>query len=156
MTQRAIHGHFAIERLYDALPARVFAAWAHPAMKARWFIGPPDRWRLERRALDFRVGGEEILHGRFEGGPETLYTARYHDIAAPDRIVFVYDVRLDGVLHSTALASVELASERLGTKLVFAESTVYFDGANGTDSRRQGTAAHLDRLATALADPVPP
>ncbi len=41
MTERSVtHATFVVERLYDASPARVFAAWADPAAKRRWFTGP--------------------------------------------------------------------------------------------------------------------
>ncbi len=45
------HGHFTIERLYDAMPARVFRAWSDPAIKAKWFIGP-EGWSQVARELD--------------------------------------------------------------------------------------------------------
>ena len=68
MTQPSVvHAAFAIDRTYDAPPARVFAAWATAEAKARWFAGP-DGWQAEIRELDFRVGGRERLRGVFPGG----------------------------------------------------------------------------------------
>ena len=32
-----VHATFALERTYPSSPAQVFAAWADPAVKARWF-----------------------------------------------------------------------------------------------------------------------
>jgi uncharacterized protein YndB with AHSA1/START domain len=49
----AVHAAFAIERVYRAAPARVFAAWADRDAKARWFSCHGGY------ALDFRVGGRE-------------------------------------------------------------------------------------------------
>jgi uncharacterized protein YndB with AHSA1/START domain len=49
------HATFAVERTYDASPARVFAAWAEPERKARWFGNPDDG--VAEFELDFRVGG---------------------------------------------------------------------------------------------------
>ena len=38
MSERSTeHSTFVVERTYPASPARVFAAWADPAAKARWF-----------------------------------------------------------------------------------------------------------------------
>jgi uncharacterized protein YndB with AHSA1/START domain len=34
------HGTFVIERELPHAPARVFAAWADPKAKARWFAAP--------------------------------------------------------------------------------------------------------------------
>jgi uncharacterized protein YndB with AHSA1/START domain len=35
--QHVLHATFTLEPSYPATPARVFAAWAEPAAKARWF-----------------------------------------------------------------------------------------------------------------------
>jgi uncharacterized protein YndB with AHSA1/START domain len=49
------HATFAIERTYDASPARVFAAWADKSAKQRWFGTGAD----SEHELDFREGGRE-------------------------------------------------------------------------------------------------
>jgi len=36
-THSAGHAAFVIDRVFDAPPALVFKAFAHPAAKARWF-----------------------------------------------------------------------------------------------------------------------
>jgi uncharacterized protein YndB with AHSA1/START domain len=59
VTERSVtHATFTVERSYDASPARVFAAWADPAAKARWFASP-EEWGPDEFDLDFRVGGRE-------------------------------------------------------------------------------------------------
>ncbi len=56
MTTRSVtHDTFVIERVYDAPPARVFAAWATSEGKASWFVGP-EGWTQVERVFDFRVG----------------------------------------------------------------------------------------------------
>ena len=37
MDRNITHATFTLERSYPVPPARVFAAWADPAAKARWF-----------------------------------------------------------------------------------------------------------------------
>jgi uncharacterized protein YndB with AHSA1/START domain len=143
--QAITHDSFVIERTYQASPEQVFAAWADPAIKARWFIGP-EGWTEIRREVDFRVGGEELLHGRFETR-DTLYKARYYEIVAAQRIVFVYDMHLSGKHHSVSLASVEFRPAASGTKLVFTEAVAFLDGTKSAEGRKHGTAAHLDRIA---------
>jgi uncharacterized protein YndB with AHSA1/START domain len=147
-----IHGSFTLERAYRAAPSRVFAAWADVETKARWFVGPPDRWRLLERELDFRVGGRELLRGEL-GGAVTLFVARYHVIVPDERIVYAYDMSAGGRQLSVSLATVELApAQGGGTRMTFTEQAAFLDGEDGTASRRAGTAPHLERLAAALGE----
>jgi uncharacterized protein YndB with AHSA1/START domain len=155
------HGQFTIVRHYAASPARVWAAWADIDVKARWFIGP-ERWELIERRMDLRVGGEEVLRGRFADGAlpgrcggalETQFSARYHLVEPGQRMVYVYDMHLNGNHHSVSLATVEFAPEGAGCQLRFTEQVVFVDGTQakeGTASRDHGTAVHLDRIATVL------
>ena len=115
MTQTPVsHGRFSIERIYPASPALVFAAWSDIEIKARWFIGP-EGWTQLRREQTFEAGGTQILHGRFASGFETLYEARFHDIVAEQRIVYVYDLHLNGAYHSVSLATVDIEPVEGGT-----------------------------------------
>ena len=85
----AHHDTFAIERTFEVTPSRVFAAWAEPAAKARWFVGPDD-WEKSNHQLDFCVGGRETVSGGPPGGPVHYYAAVYQDIVPDQRIVSTY------------------------------------------------------------------
>src|SRR5439155_11067198 len=88
-TPRSVtHATFVIERTYPATPARVFAAFADPAIKSRWF-GSPDSHTSDH-ALDFRVGGREIVRGGRPDGPIYTYEAEYQDLVPDQRIVSTY------------------------------------------------------------------
>ncbi len=147
-TNSSLHNSFNIERIYKATPERVFAAWSDPAIKARWFIGP-GTWSVVKRELDFKVGGVEILHGKFTDGSETYFSARYHDIIPNERIVYVYDMHVKGRLHSVSLATLEFAEVGNGTRMLFTEQVAFLDGTDavaGAASRLHGTSAHFDRI----------
>jgi uncharacterized protein YndB with AHSA1/START domain len=149
----AAHGEFTLERSYDAPPARVFEAWRDPELRAQWFVGP-DHWTALERALDFRVGGTERLHGRFGSGLETTYVARFHVIEDDRRLVYAYDMHVGGAHHSVSLATVELKGERGGTRFRYTEQLVFLDGTDatkGTVARKHGTGAHFDRMAALVA-----
>ncbi len=149
---RVGHGHFTIERHYDATPERVFGAWTDPSIKAKWFIGP-EGWIQIARELDFRIGGEELLHGRFPSGLETRFDARYYEIVESERIAYVYDMHLSGRHHSLSLATIELLPEGAGTKFVFTEQVAFFDGTDaeqGAAQRKRGTSDHFERFAQYL------
>ena len=154
-TPQLCHGSLTIERTYAAPPSRVFAAWANIETKAQWFVGPPERWTLVTRELDFRVGGTEVLEGLFDKDVIVRFTARYHAIIPNERLVYVYD--LDGCdrNQSVSLVSVEFAPTASGgTRMTFTEQIVFCDGQDGVEARRSGTSDHFDRLALVVDAPV--
>lgn len=151
MTARSVtHATFVIERTYPAAPARVFAAWADPVAKARWFSGP-DEWQSGPHELDFRVGGRERVSGGPPGGPVHTFEARYHDIVPNERIISSYDMYMDETRISSSLATVELLPAGPGTRLIYTEQGAFLDGHDSPAQRERGTAEMLDALGAALA-----
>ncbi len=144
------HATFAIERTYEAAPARVFAAWATPEAKARWFAGPADKWKELDREFDFRVGARERLSGVWPGGTVAAFDGRYEDIVPDQRIVYTYDMQLDERRISVSLATVEFKPAGKGTRLIFTEQAVFLDGYDDKGSREHGTRGLLDRLDAEL------
>jgi uncharacterized protein YndB with AHSA1/START domain len=150
MTERSVeHDSFTLERVYDASPARVFAAWADPAAKARWFRDP-EGWVSGPYELDFRVGGRESASGGPSGGPFHEYRAVYWDIVADERIVYTYEMLEDATRVSVSLAIVELRPDGDGTLLTLTEHGAFFDGHDSSARRESGTVTLLDGLAEAL------
>ena len=148
---KAIHGSFTVERVYDASPARVFKAFADPASKARWFVGPAG-WQEIEREMDFRAGGQEIAQGKFPNGRETKFVARYHEIVPNERLVYAYDMHVNGVFMSVSLATIELTPQGAKTALRITEQAVFIDGQDGNESRREGTKYLLEQIAANLPD----
>jgi uncharacterized protein YndB with AHSA1/START domain len=147
VTERSVeHATFVVQRSYDASPARVFAAWADPTAKARWFGAPEGTAEFE---LDFRVGGREFNRGAVEG-QEYTYEARYQDIVPDERIVYAYDMHMGGTRISVSLGTVELRPEGGGTRLTFTEQGVFLDGLDTPQRREQGTGGLLDALGAEL------
>jgi uncharacterized protein YndB with AHSA1/START domain len=145
------HATIVVERIYDASPARVFAAWADPAVKLRWFAGPDD-WELGDYELDFRVGGRESISGGPPGGPVHIYDAIYRDIVPDQCIVLTYDMSLDETRISVSLATVELKPVAASTRLTYTEQGAYLDGHDVPDLREQGMGTLLDALGAELRD----
>jgi uncharacterized protein YndB with AHSA1/START domain len=145
----AQHATFTIERDYAAPPARVFAAWADPKAKARWFVGPDD-WEKSDHKLDFRVGGKESVSGGPPGGPKHVYNAVYQDIVTNQRIVLTYDMHLDKTRISVSLLTLEFRPVGSDTKLVLTEQDVFLDEFDNVASREKGTRDLLDNLESWL------
>jgi uncharacterized protein YndB with AHSA1/START domain len=144
------HATFVVERTYDASPARVFAAWATPEAKARWFAGP-DEWESSDHELDFRVGGRERVSGGPEGGPVHSFSGLYMDIVPDQRIVSAYEMYMDEIRISVSLATVELEPDGSRTRLVYTEQGAFLDGHDTPASREHGTRELLDALGAELA-----
>ncbi len=152
MTERsAAHGIFTLERTYDASPARVFAAFATEEGKSRWF-GGGDELTVIERAFDFRVGGREVLSGRWNSGKESRFDALYFDVIPDERIVYAYEMHMNGQKISVSLATVEVKPAGAGTRLVVTEQGVFLDGYDDNGSREHGTGWLLDRLGASLRD----
>lgn len=148
MTERCVtHATFAIERTYPAAPSRVFAAWSDPAAKAAWFGAPGEESPLQ---LDFRVGGVETLTGGPADGPVFTYAARYQDIVDDERIVYTYEMTMNGERISVSVATVEFRGSSGGTTLVFTEQGAYLDGHDTPEQREHGTREMLGALGTLL------
>ena len=142
------HATFVVERTYDAAPQRVFAAWADPEAKARWF-GNPDQGVAEYE-LDFRVGGREFNRGTVEGQVYT-YEARYQDIVPDERIVYAYDMYMGDSRISVSLGTIQLEPQGDGTRLTYTEQGAYLDRLDTPEQRQQGTGGLFDALGEELA-----
>ena len=144
---------FTIERQFRQTPAQAFRAFADPELKRRWF-GAPDSWTDADWELDFRVGGGEVSVGRDPHGALHEFRSRYHDIVDGERIVFAYDLRLDGRLLSVSLTTIEVRPDGDGTRLVFTEHGAFFDDLEDPAEREHGTGLLLDGLAAFLGEQV--
>ncbi len=146
---------FTIERRFRQRPEQTFQAFADPELRQRWFR-LPDSWTDTEWSLDFRVGGGELNAGRDRGSTYHLFESRFHDIVDGKRIVFVYDMRLDGRLASVSLTTIELRPDTGGgTHLSFTEHGAFLDGLEDPADREHGTGLLLDGLGAFLADEVP-
>jgi uncharacterized protein YndB with AHSA1/START domain len=145
------HATFVIERTLDAEPERVFAAWADPAAKSRWF-GAGDG---AGHSLDFRVGGSERNVGGPAGGAVYAYEATIYDIVAAERIAYAYEMTADGTRISVSLATVEFRPSSEGTRLVYTEHDAFLDGLDSLESREHGTNVLIDNLEVVLTGEHP-
>jgi uncharacterized protein YndB with AHSA1/START domain len=155
MTSRStVHDSFSIDRHFDAKPARVFQAFADPAAKSLWFAGPPDA-KQEDASFDFREGGRETVVTVMPDGNRFGFYATYTDIVPDERIVYTYEMTLDGERISVSVATVEVrAGESDGTDLRITEHGVYLDGLDQPAFRKQGSEQLLEALGKSLATDV--
>ncbi|WP_436778138.1 SRPBCC domain-containing protein [Yinghuangia sp. YIM S09857] len=150
------HETFTLDRDFDESPASVFAAFGDPAIRRRWFALPG---KMTAYHHVFGVGGTETARSVFtslNAPAERLdYRARYVDIVPAQRIVHVYEARVDDVLRWASLVTVELHPRRpQGTQLRWTEQVAFItfsgDGSHDLPHLRGATGLRLNGLAAAL------
>ena len=150
MSKRSVvHSTFVIERSFPATPARVFDAFADPKKKAKWFQGPPE-WERDKQTMDFRVGGTETSIGGPKGGFVSAFTAVYQDIVPNERIIYTYEMQVDGTRISVSVSTIELTPEGSGTHFRLTEQGAYLDGSDDGSMREHGTREALNQLEASL------
>jgi len=148
--QSVIHSTFVIERSYPATPERVFAAFADPVRKRRWFV-EGEGHEVEHYEMDFRVGGKERARFRFKDGTPLKGVAcindtSYQDIVPNRRVVFASTMSLGEKRISASLATVEFLPAKTGTDLIFTHQGAFFEGADGPEMREEGWRKLFEQL----------
>jgi uncharacterized protein YndB with AHSA1/START domain len=152
---------FTIEKYYPHSPEKVFDAFRDPAKKRRWMGGEHDPSSAARKhhgdgfeiisfEMNFKVDEFERWKFRVPGGEIMRNDTRYHLIVPNDLIVFVYTMDNGNHRMSSSQNTVEFIKDRNGTKLVFTEQGVYFDGIEAARGREKGTRDVLDFLGKEL------
>jgi uncharacterized protein YndB with AHSA1/START domain len=150
MTERSsVHDTFVIDRHFKAAPGRVFNAFADQDAKAKWFGGPD--MKREDEVFEFREGGRESMVSVLGDGTRFGYYVTYTDIVPDERIVYTYEMTMNGQRISVSVATLEMRSaEGGGTDFVLTEQGVYLDGLDNPGQRRQGTEDLMDALDASL------
>lgn len=143
------YGTISVAREIAAGRDLVFAAWTQLDHRRQWFAGP--EWSEVHRELDFRVGGGEVAHGRFPNGIETVYTSSFRFIEPAKRLIYTFDMHVDGTPHSFSLAGVSFADVEHKTLLTYTEQAFFLADGYGEEGRLEGTNFLIDQLTAYLA-----
>jgi uncharacterized protein YndB with AHSA1/START domain len=144
------HATFVLERHYPVPLSSVWRALSENEARDQWFGGGAD-FELGQRSHDFRVGGGGLEDGKWRNGPSTRFESTYTDILDDRRMVFTYDLWINGGHLSTSLVTIVVEPDGDATLLTYTEQAVYYDGLDGSAVREEGTRGILDRLGAYLS-----
>lgn len=135
-----------LERLLDAPPERIFAAWTDPVVLRRWWAAEPD-WTTPEASTDVRVGGRYRLSMRDTTGTVRSVTGEYLEVDPPRRLVYTWawethDHASTG--SEVTVVTVDFVPEGSATRVVL-EQRGFADEAD-RDEHNQGWRGCLDNL----------
>lgn len=152
-----VHNTFQIEKNYPQPPERVFAAFAQPEKKQKWYAdsGQED----EAYEMEFTQGGAEYHRYRFkQGHPIAGMTIEnrgtFEDIVPGQRIVQTATMKLNGNVISVALVTLEFKPKDSGTELICTHQGVFYEGSGGWEMRKQGWEKLFEKLNSTLGTSV--
>jgi uncharacterized protein YndB with AHSA1/START domain len=143
------HATFVIERTYPAPAEAVWHALSDNHARDQWFSAG-DAFDVQHKTHEFRVGGHCTEEGQWHGGPRSVFTSTYTDIIDQQRIVFTYDMQVNGQHLSTSLTTITLQPDGDHTQLTYTEQAVHLDGLDTAEDREQGSQGLLDQLGSYL------
>ncbi len=159
-----LHNTFVIERSFPWRVARVFSAFAQPALKRRWYAEGDHE--IQEFHMDFRLGGVERFRYRFKeghpiAGSEIVNESVYQDVVEEKRIVMTSRMSLNEKPILVMVTTFEFApadggpenrgTENRGTDLILTHQGTYIDWPDGVKMIELGWKHLVDRLQENLA-----
>lgn len=143
---KTLHDKIVMERIYNASPARVFAAWEGVEVRLRWSIPFPEAGAAYDQA-EFRVGGLDIMRCGARDDMRFLAHVRYLEILPDARIVMAESIAEDGKFRAASLITIEFEPIGEATRQTVTMQVSALDGSGMLDGYNSGWSAALDNLA---------
>jgi len=137
-------------RSFNAPRELVFKAHTDPEMLAQWW-GGPDGSTVVIDKIDVRKGGIWRFVQRDADGNEYPFSGVYHEITAPERLVYTFEFEgMPGHVLLETITFEEQDGKTLMTDVSVFQSIADRDGMIGY-GMEEGAGASLDRLEALLA-----
>jgi uncharacterized protein YndB with AHSA1/START domain len=136
-----------VERLFDAPPERVFAAYTDPELIPQWW-GPHGTSTIVDE-LDARKGGRWQFRSQDSAGNEVVFRGYYREVVAPERIAQTFE--WDGMPGYVSVETVTF--ERVGEQTLAVSTSIFHSGSerdgmigSGMEKGMNETFERLDAL----------
>lgn len=137
-----------ITRLLNAPRELVFRAWTDPSLARNWW-GPRD-YPATHLEMDARPGGRwRNCLTSTETGRELWQGGVFHEVVAPERLVFTFAWEEEGERGLETLVTVTFAEENGKTRMTFRQ--VPFQSVEERDGHQGGWTSSFERLDEQLA-----
>lgn len=145
MNKQVIHHTFAFDRRCAAPVDQVFAAFADPAMRARW-SAPSDTAAFVYDAVDFRPGGQDIFRCGSKENPQYTGRTTYATIQPNALISSSEVVEAGGQVLMSSLITTMFDPDGDATRVHMVVQVISFCGADMIRGTDVGNNASLDNL----------
>jgi uncharacterized protein YndB with AHSA1/START domain len=135
-----------LERLLDAPPERIFAAWTDPDLLRRWWAAQPD-WTTPEATTDVRVGGRYRLSMQDAAGTVHTVVGEYLEVDPPRRLVYTWQWEPHGdpaVGDDVTVVQIDFVAEGSATRVMLEQRG--FEGEAERDKHDHGWRGCLDNL----------
>ena len=135
-----------LERLLDAPPERIFAAWTDPGLLRRWWAAEPD-WTSPEATTDVRVGGRYRLSMQDTTGAVRSVAGEYLEVDPPRRLVYTWTWESHDDAPAgdeVTVVTVDFLPEGSATRVVLEQRG--FSGEADRDRHDHGWRGCLDNL----------
>lgn len=135
-----------LERLLDAPPERIFAAWTDPVVLRRWWAAQPD-WTAVAASTDVRVGGRYRLSMQDADGGIRSVAGEYLEVDPPRRLryTWMWESHSDSAaVGAVTVVTVEFVPDGSGTRVTLEQRG--FADESDRDSHDHGWQGCLDNL----------
>jgi len=137
-----------IRRIFNAPPARVYAAWAQPDRMRAWLA--PGEMVLKEYVSDPRVGGAFRLTMQEPGGEPFAARGVYREMRDGELLSFTWSWEEDTPEEEVeTFITLEFLDHANGTELIFTHERLRDEASR--DRHNEGWNSCLDKLAGYLA-----
>jgi uncharacterized protein YndB with AHSA1/START domain len=143
------HGTIVVEQMINIPVSRAYSAFADPKERVRWGA-PSDTAAFIYDAVDFRVGGMDLIRCGAKDDPRYRVEVRYINIVDERRVVWTETIRDPDKLLATNITTLEFMPHGQRTRLKVTVQVTSFVGVGMIQNTKAGQEGSLGSMARYL------